>query len=81
MEFNCIVFFDFGLNISFVKFYFLFDIEFSFDMLIVVGDRTLLLKKIISKIEDEGNYICWSVNEIGFFVDMVGFVSFIVECK
>lgn len=81
LELNCTVFPDSGLNTSLVKFYLPLDIEPSSDMLTVVGDRTLLLKKTISKIEDEGNYICWSVNETGSPVDMVGSVSLIVECK
>nr|XP_034311945.1 uncharacterized protein LOC105335826 isoform X8 [Crassostrea gigas] len=79
LELNCTVFPDSGLNTSLVKFYLPLDIEPSSDMLTVVGDRTLLLKKTISKIEDEGNYICWSVNETGSPVDMVDSVSLIVE--
>uniref|UniRef100_A0A8W8LVT3 Ig-like domain-containing protein n=1 Tax=Magallana gigas TaxID=29159 RepID=A0A8W8LVT3_MAGGI len=79
LELNCTVFPDSGLNTSLLKFYLPRHIEASSDMLTVVGDRTLLLKKTISKIEDEGQYICWSVNKTGSPVDMVNSVTLIVE--
>uniref|UniRef100_A0A8W8NKW3 Fibronectin type-III domain-containing protein n=1 Tax=Magallana gigas TaxID=29159 RepID=A0A8W8NKW3_MAGGI len=79
LELNCTVFPDSGLNTSLLKFELPLNIEASSDMLTVVGDRTLLLKKTISTIEDKGSYNCWRVNEIGSPVSMVGSVNLIVE--
>lgn len=76
LELNCTVFPDSGLNTSLLTFELPFNKQASPDMLTVVGDRTLLLKKTIRSIDDEGSYICWH-NETD--LRMVGSVYLIVE--
>ena len=76
LDLNCTVFSDSGMNVSMLFWEDYSGTRVPENSMIPVGERTLLFKKNITSVEEEGMYSCKSIDGRD-----ISHSSLVVECK
>lgn len=81
LELNCTVFEDSGLNASHLFWIVANSSRAPAETMTASGERTLLLRKNITSINEEGTYICRRNDETDYIKSIVSTSHFLIECK
>lgn len=79
LQLNCTVFKDSNLNVSMIFWEDYNDTRIPESNVIPDGERTLLFRKNITSVKEEGMYKCRKLDDDGKSI-LVGFANLVIEC-